>query len=117
MLRSQLILTFVLATGAALAGCETGSAGAGIEHYVAGRLAMEKENYEAALAELEKAIRADPKLSIAHTAIGDVYRKQGHNQLAGSAYTRACRANPYAFLPHYNLGVTLQLLAEAAETA
>ncbi len=110
-------LVLALATGAALAGCESVSSEAGIEHYVAGRLAMEKHQYEAALAELERAIQADPKLSIAHSAMGDIYRKQGANELAAGAYTRACRANPYAFLPHYNLGVTLQILADAAETA
>jgi tetratricopeptide (TPR) repeat protein len=58
-------------------------------------------------------MRADPSLSVAHTAAGDIYRKRGDWEMARRAYEGACVANPYAFKPHYNLGVIYQSLAEA----
>ena len=84
---------------------------AAIQHYVN---AMEQTSDEAALAELAKAVRADPKLSLAHAAIGDIHRKRGDNRQAANAYERACNTNPYAFRPHYNLGVTYKTLSDAA---
>lgn len=101
-----------------LAGCEILSpTDAAIDHYVAGRMAMDRQDYEAALAELAKAVRTDPKLSIAYAAMGDIHRKQGDNRQAAGAYEQACNTNPYAFRPHYNLGVTYKMLSDAARTA
>jgi tetratricopeptide (TPR) repeat protein len=82
-----------------------------IAHYVAAQHLKD----DAALAELAKAIEADPTCSVAHTAIGDIYRKRGSYELARRAYEAACAANPYFFRPHYNLGVVYQSLAEAAK--
>ena len=106
----------LLAAGGILGGCQvTWNSDRSIEYYVAGTLAMERGKYEAALAELAKAVRADPKLSVAYAAVGDIHRKRGNNHQAAGAYERACQTNPYAFRPHYNLGVTYQLLAAAAK--
>lgn len=104
---------------AGLAGCQGMRlrTDVAIDHYVSGRLAMERQEYELALIELSKAIQADPKLSTAHVVMGDIYRKRGDNQQAAVAYEWACQTNPYAFRPHYNLGVTYQLLAGGAKTA
>ena len=116
MKRAWLILTVTILP--LLAGCEIFSpTEAAINHYVAGRMAMDRKDYEAALAELAKAIRSDPNLSLAHAAIGDIHRKQGDNQQAANAYEQACNTNPYAFTPHYNLGVTYKLLSDAARNA
>jgi len=117
------LLTCCLALAAALpaaltGGCELLSpTDAAIEHYVRGQMAMERQDYELALAELAEAVRRDPELSLAHAAIGDIRRKQGNYAGAAAAYVQACRSNPYAFRPHYNLGVTYQFLANAAKTA
>ncbi|MDY7011576.1 MAG: tetratricopeptide repeat protein [Planctomycetota bacterium] len=101
-----------------LTGCEIFSpTEAAIDHYVAGRLAMDRENYQEALAELDKSVRADPKLSIAYASMGDIHRKQGDNLQAADAYEQACQANPYAFRSHYNLGVTYKILSDAARNA
>ncbi len=101
-----------------LVGCEILSpTDAAINHYVAGKMAMDRRDYEAALAELAKAVRTDPDLSLAHAAIGDIHRKRGDNRQAANAYEHACDANPYAFRPHYNLGVTYKFLSNAARTA
>jgi tetratricopeptide (TPR) repeat protein len=53
----------------------------------------------------------------AHTTIGDIHRHQGRYDQAADAYEQACRLEPYAFRPHYDLGVTYQFLAGAAKTA
>jgi len=86
------------------------------DHYAWGQVLAESGDMDAALAELLEAIRCDPELSVAHAAIGDIHRKRGSHRLAVGAYQNACRANPYAFRPHYNLGVTYQALAQAAQT-
>ena len=107
-----------LAAGAMLlaAGCRIDSAEESLEHYVAGRQALASGEDEAALAELQWAIRANPKLSVTHDAIGDIYRRRGENEKAAAAYEAACRINPYAFRSHYNLGVTLQCLSAQARS-
>ncbi len=111
-------LTFIGMILPTLAGCEWLSpTDAAIDHYVSGKMAMDRGDYEAALAELAKAIRTDPKLSLAHAAMGDIHRKQGDHRQAANAYKHACDSNPYAFRPHYNLGVTYKFLADAAKTA
>lgn len=110
-------LTTVFATGcdfSGLAGNVDGDAAA-INHYAKGQILAESGDLDAALEELLQAIRSDPELSAAHSAIGDIHRKRGSHRLAVGAYQNACRTNPYAFRPHYNLGVTYQALAQAAE--
>jgi superkiller protein 3 len=84
------------------------------DHYVQGKLLAEEGAYDAALEELTNAVKQDPNLSAAHAAAGDIYRRRGNHELARLSYELACETNPYAFRPHYNLGVTYQLLAEAA---
>ncbi|MBS3733592.1 MAG: tetratricopeptide repeat protein [Phycisphaerae bacterium] len=84
---------------------------AAVDHYVEGQMLAERGQYDTALAELSKAVQADPKLSAAHAAAGDIYRREGSHELARRAYEKACQTNPYAFRPHYNLGVTYQTLA------
>ena len=86
------------------------------DYYARGQVLAESGDMDAALAELLRAIRSDPELSAAHSAIGDIHRKRGSHRLAVGAYRNACRTNPYAFRPHYNLGITYQALATAAET-
>jgi tetratricopeptide (TPR) repeat protein len=86
-----------------------------IDHYAHGQILAEAGQLDAALEELLKAIRSDPELSAAHSAIGDIHRQRGSHRLAVGAYQNACRTNPYAFRPHYNLGVTFQSLANAAK--
>ena len=86
-----------------------------LELYVAGQLLADRGEIEAALKELAKALEHDPHLAVAHSAIGDIQRKQGHYRQAVDSYQAACTSDPYAFRPHYNLGVTYQILSEAAK--
>ena len=110
----RIALLTVLVASASLPGCHVIIAKAANDHYVQGKIAAENEDYETALAELARALQFDPDLSIAHSAIGDVHRKTGDYSMAAVAYENACRTNAYAFRPHYNLGVTYQVLATNA---
>jgi len=82
-----------------------------IAHYVKSQGLTDAD----ALTELGKALQADPTLSVAHAAEGDIYRRQGNLELARRAYEAACDANPYYFKPHYNLGVVYQQLAQGTD--
>jgi len=84
---------------------------AAIAHYVKAQGMTDT----AALAELARALHADPTLSVAHAATGDIYRRQGNAELARQAYEAACKANPYYFKSHYNLGVMYQQLASETD--
>jgi len=106
----------VLVLAAASGGCGI-SKRVAADRYDAGRFAMAGGNYAQALEELAKAVEADPELSVAHAAIGDIYRKQGNHEAAATSYERACETDPYAFRPHYNLALTYQVLAEAARSS
>ena len=107
-----------LIVAAGICGCNLADPQeAAIDHYVRSQLLADKGDTEAALAELQNAAKADPSLSVVHSAAGDIYRKQGNNELAAKSYDIACKANPYSFSPHYKLGVTYQALADAAQTA
>ena len=111
------LVAYILAvlSGAALVGCENvPSMDVAIEHYVRGQMLADQGDLDAALKELAAATRAAPTLSVAYTATGDIHRKRTEYELARRAYESACRANPYAFRPHYNLGVTFQILSDAA---
>ncbi|MDY6912948.1 MAG: tetratricopeptide repeat protein [Planctomycetota bacterium] len=111
-------LIFSVIIAAAVApGCQwVAPERAAVEHYVRGQLLAEQGDLDAALAELAEAVRCDPTLSVAHSAAGDIYRRRGNYKSAQRSYESACKANPYAFRPHYNLGVTYQILSEAAKT-
>jgi len=114
-----LTITIIVGLSGLAGGCGLPAAinaQAAIDRYVQGRLLAEKGDLDAALVELAKAVKANPKLSIAHATAGDIYRKKGDWQSARQCYENACKANPYAFRPHYNLALTYQTLADAART-
>jgi tetratricopeptide (TPR) repeat protein len=108
---------------AAAAACTAGGcqydpfADSAISHWMSGRSAMDRKDYDAALAELGKAVQANPNLSLAHASIGDIHRARGDYDQAIAAYQQATRSDPYAFAPQYNLGLTYSLMARAAKTA
>ncbi|HUT56540.1 MAG TPA: tetratricopeptide repeat protein [Phycisphaerae bacterium] len=106
------LLAATLACGA---GCESIVEQDALEHYVRGQVLAEQGNTEAALSELSRAVRVHPGLAVAHTAMGDIHRKRGDFEMARGSYENACKSDPYAFRPHYNLGVTYQMLAQAAK--
>ena len=118
MLSRRIALLPVALAVLAIAGCTISTAlrQQAVDHFVQGQLLADDGNMDAALKELAEAVRADPNLSVAHSAIGDIHRKRGDWALAKTSYESACQANPYAFRPHYNLGVVYQALSDAAKT-
>jgi len=116
------ILLACAALAAVLPGCTwppptaSNSTEQAIDRYVQARLLADEGKLDAALKELAAAVRADPSLSVAHAAAGDIHRKLGDHQAAAVSYEAACRTNPYEFRSHYNLGVTYQTLSEAARS-
>jgi len=86
----------------------------GIQHYVQGKMLADQGDVDAALAELAEAVRLNPSLAIAYAQAGDIYRRRGDHAEARTSYEKACQANPYAFKPQYNLALTYQKLAQAA---
>lgn len=119
---TRLIAYVLLAAGGiAATGCQTDpftqfTKQAAIDRFVAGQLKADHGDLDAALKELEAAVRVDPTLSVAHAAMGDIHRRRGDWQQAQQAYEQACDTNPYAFRSHYNLGVVYQHQAGAART-
>jgi len=85
-----------------------------IDHYVRGQMLADEGDLDAALAELAKAVKINPDLSVAYAAIGDIQRNRNDYPMARLSYEKACETNPYSFRPHYNLGVVYQALAASA---
>ncbi|MBN1942796.1 MAG: tetratricopeptide repeat protein [Phycisphaerae bacterium] len=81
------------------------------------RTYLDAGDVQAALDELNRALQADPNHVPTITAVGDIHRKKGDYGQAVKSYKRACDIDPYAFRPHYNLGVTYQAMAAVAKGA
>ena len=122
-MRTRRIAMWALAACAAagMTGCQQATHNLqekmAISHYVQGQILADKGEYDAALAELAEAAKISPDLSVAWAAMGDIHRNRGDFSLARVSYEKACQSNPYAFKPHYNLGVVYQTLAAAATKA
>jgi tetratricopeptide (TPR) repeat protein len=118
MSRNQVLLALAAVVALGCPGCiQPKPKVSAVDHFVKGQMLLDDDDVEAALAELAQAVKTDPKLSIAHAAIGDIHRRRGNWDMARRSYEVACQTNPFAFLPHYNLGVTYQVLAQAAQAA
>lgn len=107
-----------VAAGAALilSGCQVGPHSVprpevATEFYVQSQLHLDADDEAAALAALLAAVEADPELSVAHAAIGDIYRERGDYPMAVRAYEQAVEVNPWNFRNHYNCASLHQALA------
>jgi len=81
-----------------------------IEHYVTAMSLQSVDFNDDAVLELQEAVKLDSDFALAHSMIGDIYRKQGKYSQAASAYEQACQLDPWAFADHFNLGRVYQLL-------
>jgi tetratricopeptide (TPR) repeat protein len=70
---------------------------------------------EQALAELEKAIAINPRLTTAYMGVGDIHKQDGDYQAAEKSYARAADLEPRNFDAQYNHGLMLQLLSRVSE--
>jgi len=119
MRKNLITICFGLCVCLALAGCGDWQQYFNVPghgHYARGRELLRDGELDAALDELTRAARIDPKNADVRTALGDVYRKKGDFTKASRSYRAACKADPYSFRPHYNLGVTYQAMADLARS-
>lgn len=86
-------------------------------HYNRSRRQLSRNELDRALKELARAVKYNPKLSVAHASAGDIHRRRGNHELAMQSYENACKSDPYAFRAHYNLAWTYQKLADAGKVA
>lgn len=78
---------------------------------------LEKQGLdEVALAEFEKAISINPKLTAAYMGVGQIQRKKGDLPKAEAAYAKAAEVEPANFDAQYNHGLVLQLLNRVADS-
>lgn len=69
-----------------------------------------------ALAEFEKAIERNPKLTTAYMGAGDIYRQRGDFDTAQQRYGAAAKVEPRNFNANYMNGLMLQLLNRLSES-
>ena len=81
-----------------------------IEHYVTAMSLQSVDFNDDAVLELQEAVKLDSDFALAHSMIGDIYRKQGKFSQAAGAYEQACELDPWAFSDHFHLGEVYQLL-------
>lgn len=70
---------------------------------------------EQALAEFERAIENNPRLTVAYLGAGDIYRERGDYNSAETRYAKAAEIEPSNFDAQYLHGLTLQLLERISE--
>ena len=115
---SSCVCAGILAAALLTGGCQPQARpGDSIARYVDGRLLTDTGDLDAALRELNRAVQADPNLSIAHVAIGDIQFNRQNFPKARVSYEAACKTNPYSFDAHYKLGKTYEKLATIAKVA
>ena len=82
------------------------------DSFVAAQLALDQDDDVAALEALNRALEADPRLSTAHAAVGDIHWRRQDMEMAVTAYERAVAANAWNFRNHYNCAFLHQSLAD-----
>jgi len=71
--------------------------------------------YSQALAEFERAIEHNPRLTVAYMSAAEIHRKQGNLDKAEPMYAQAAVLEPKNFSAQYLHGLTLQLLDRISE--
>jgi tetratricopeptide (TPR) repeat protein len=87
------------------------------QHFSHAKTLMDAGDVQAALEELNRALQSNPNHVPSLTAVGDIHRKNQDYEKAVESYKHACLIDPYAFRPHYNLGVTYQAMAMVSRSA
>lgn len=71
---------------------------------------------EDALAQLERAVAVNPRLTVAYIAAGDIHREAGDYVSAEQKYAQAARVEPGSFDAQYLHGLALQVLNRIGES-
>lgn len=72
--------------------------------------------FAVALAELERAIAINPRLTTAYLGMGDIYRETGEYVKAEASYSYAATLEPRNFDAQYFHGLTLQLMSRLSDS-
>lgn len=81
-----------------------------VDLYIQAVQAYQQGDKQAARVRLEQATRANPKLEMAHSMLGDMYRDQGDYAKARAEYETLAKLDPYGADNFYRLGVVDQFL-------
>jgi tetratricopeptide (TPR) repeat protein len=79
------------------------------------RILAEQGLDDIAVAEFERAIAINPRLTPAYMGVGDIFRKKGDFSKAEQSYAKAADLEPQNFEAHYGRGLMLQLLDRVGE--
>lgn len=82
---------------------------------VRARILAEQGLDQIALAEFERAIAINPKLTPAYIGMGEIHKKSGDLNKAEQAYGKAAEVEPQNFDAQYQHGLVLQLLNRVAD--
>ena len=82
----------------------------GVDKYVEGVKAQRAGKPDQAIAALEDAARANPKLTMARALLGDLYKDRGDYTQAADQYKAVTELDPYTGRNFYKLGVAYHLL-------
>jgi Flp pilus assembly protein TadD len=74
-----------------------------------GRLANREENYAEAIAELQEAVRENPRLADAYAELGLAYRKQKQYLKAEDSLLKALQISPDNYAANLNLAIVYEL--------
>jgi len=74
-----------------------------------GRLANREENYAEAIAELQEAVRENPRLADAYAELGLAYRKQKQYLNAEDSLLKALQISPDNYAANLNLAIVYEL--------
>jgi tetratricopeptide (TPR) repeat protein len=88
-----------------------------VDLYVQGVQAYQQGDKQAAQVRLEQAAQENPKLEMAHSMLGDMYREQGDYGKARTQYETLTHLDPYGADNFYRLGVVDQLLQRFEDAA
>jgi tetratricopeptide (TPR) repeat protein len=89
-----------------------GPAPNGVTKYVEGVRAHRAGDDEEAITALEDATRTNPKLTMARTLLGDLYKERGDYTKAADQFRAVTELDPYSARGYYKLGVAQHLLQQ-----
>lgn len=79
------------------------------------RSLLSQGEYDAALAEFNRAIESNPRLTVAFMGAADIYRQRGDYNAAQQNYSQAATIEPRNFNANYMNGLMLHLLNKLSE--
>jgi len=112
---NKLNLLLAITCVSILAGCSTVPTPTGSDQYVEGVMALDHGQKDQGVSALLEATRKNPRLIIARSRLGDIYRADGDYSHAAEQYEVVTKLDPYTAKNHYNLGVAYQFLNRLQE--